>query len=305
MALVSTFAFVLAMLALGRALAWRAVVGPDAAHTLNQVVLYACLPAAILRHAPKLSFEPALLGIVAIPWLLVLIGVLLVLGLAKWRGLGRAETAVLLLLCTLGNTSFLGFAVIPVLAGEAALPHAVLYDQLGSFLQLSSFGVITLAVYGGDARPSSAALVQRVVTFPPFLTLVAALTLVPAELPAVVDGLLARLEGALLPVAALAIGVQLRLRIPRERVGLLALGLVTKLVVMPALALALCLAFGLTGDMRAAAVFEAGMPGMITAAALLGSAKLAGDLAAALVGYGIVVAMLTLPLWKWLLALVG
>ena len=57
--------FVLAMLALGRGLAWRAVVGPDAAHTLNQVVLYACLPAAIMRHAPKLSFEPALLGIVA------------------------------------------------------------------------------------------------------------------------------------------------------------------------------------------------------------------------------------------------
>jgi hypothetical protein len=44
---------------------------------------------------------------------------------------------------------------------------------------------------------------------------------------------------------------------------------------------------------------------MITAAALLGSARLAGDLAAALVGYGIVVSMLTLPLWKWVLAAVG
>lgn len=305
MALVSTFAFVLAMLALGRVLAWRGIVGPDAANTLNQVVLWACLPAAILRHAPKLSFAPALLGIVAIPWLVVALVGGLVLALAKWRGLGRAETAVLLLLCTLGNTSFLGFSIIPTLAGEAALPHAVLYDQFGSFLQLSSFGVVTIAIYGGDQRPSAAAILKRVLAFPPFLTLVAALTVVPAELPSVVDALLARLEGALLPVAALAIGVQLQLAIPRERLGLFAFGLVTKLLLAPALALALCFALGLSGDMRAAAVFEAGMPGMITAAALLGSAKLAGDLAASLVGYGIVAAMLTLPLWKWVLGLFG
>lgn len=305
MALAATFGFVLAMLALGRVLAWRGVVGPDASNTLNQVVLYACLPAAILRHAPKLVFEPALLGIVAIPWILVALGAALVVGLGKWRGLGRPETAVLLLLCTLGNTSFLGFSVIPTLAGEGALAHAVIYDQFGSFLQLATVGLITIAIYGGDRHPSAAAIAKKVFGFPPFLVLVAALTIVPAELPPIVDALLARLEGALLPVAALAIGVQIHLRVPRARLGLLAIGLLAKLVIAPAVALALCFAFGLVGDMRAAVVFEAAMPGMITAAALLGVAKLAEDLAAALVGYGIVAAMVTLPAWKWVLAAVG
>jgi predicted permease len=51
------------------------------------------------------------------------------------------------------------------------------------------------------------------------------------------------------------------------------------------------------------AVFETAMPPMITAAALAISHRLAPDFAAALVGYGTVVSLLTLPLWVWLLSL--
>jgi len=43
------------------------------------------------------------------------------------------------------------------------------------------------------------------------------------------------------------------------------------------------------------------MPSMITAGALAAAAGLAPELAAALVGYGIVLSLATLPLWLWLL----
>ena len=89
---------------------------------------------------------------------------------------------------------------------------------------------------------------------------------------------------------------------PHHHLGAFAYGLVAKLLLMPLLALGLCVLLGLDGAMRAAAVYETAMPPMITAGALLSLAGLAPELAAALVGFGIVLSMATLPFWHFVLA---
>ena len=71
MELGSTFSFVLALLALGRLLRWRGWVPESAPDALNAVVLYVCLPASVLLYAPQLSFRTELIGVVAVPWLLL------------------------------------------------------------------------------------------------------------------------------------------------------------------------------------------------------------------------------------------
>jgi len=73
--------------------------------------------------------------------------------------------------------------------------------------------------------------------------------------------------------------------------------------VMPALALPLSWWLGLRGLALQANVLESAMPTMITAAALAIAHGLAPRLAAALVGYGIVLSLLTLPAWRWVLSL--
>ena len=70
---------------------------------------------------------------------------------------------------------------------------------------------------------------------------------------------------------------------------------------LPALALMLVPLLGLRGLAADAVVLEAAMPPMITAAALAISHRLAPTLAAAMVGYGILLSLLTLPAWTWLL----
>jgi predicted permease len=105
------------------------------------------------------------------------------------------------------------------------------------------------------------------------------------------------LANVLLPIVVLALGMQLRFRLPRHYVLPLAIGLVAKLLLMPLLALALSEAFGLSAEMRLAAVYETAMPPMMTSGAMLALAGLAPDLAAALIGYGMVLSMITLPLW--------
>jgi len=295
------FALILAMLLLGMLLRRAGVFEESAADVLNRVVLYVCLPAAVLRYAPQLEFKLALLGVIAVPWLMLLATLVLVSLATRALRLRRDQHAVLLLTVALGNTSFLGYPLIRALLGDEALPYAVLYDQFGSFILLSTFGLFVLARYGGEAPPTARAMLLRILRFPPLLALVFGLTLMPAEPPSWIAGGLQRLTDALLPLVMLAMGITIRLRLARcERVPLL-VGLSLKLVLLPLLALTLAPLLGLEGLARQAAVLEAAMPPMITAAALAISHRLAPRLAAAMVGYGILLSMLTLPLWAWLL----
>lgn len=294
------FALILAMLALGYGFQRLRVLPDNAAQTLNLIVLYVCLPAAVLRYAPRLQLEPALIGVAALPWLLLVATLLLVTLLSRWLKFRDEERAVLLLTVALGNTSFLGYPLTRALIGEHALPYAVIYDQFGAFLMLSTFGLWVLARYGGDARPGARDMLLRVLKFPPIWALTIGFTVMPSEPPHWVAGALQRLSDALLPLAMLTIGLSVKLALPRDELKPLAAGLVLKLAVMPALALLLVPLLGLHGEMARTTVFESAMPSMVTAGALAISHNLAPRLAAAMVGYGLLLSLLTLPLWAQL-----
>lgn len=291
------FALVLAMLVLGYLFQRLRVLPDNAAQTLNLVVLYVCLPAAVLRYAPRLHLEPALLGVAAVPWLLLGATVLVVGALSRWLKFRRDEHAVLLLTVALGNTSFLGYPLTRALIGEHALPYAVVYDQFGAFLILSTFGLWVLARYGSDTRPSARDMALRIVKFPPLWALLIGFSVMPADPPSAIAGALQRLSDALLPLAMLTIGLSVKLALPRDELKPLACGLVLKLALMPALAWALLPLLGLHGEMARTTVLEAAMPSMVTAGALAIAQQLAPRLAAAMVGYGLLLSLLTLPLW--------
>lgn len=291
------FALVLAMLALGYLLQRLHALPDNAAQVLNLVVLYVCLPAAVLRYAPRLELEPALLGVVAVPWLLLIATVGLVGAASRWLKFRRDEHAVLLLTVALGNTSFLGYPLTRALIGEDALPYAVVYDQFGAFLIMSTFGLWVLARYSGDEAPAPRDMILRVLRFPPLWALVLGFTVMPVAPPDWIAGGLQRLSDALLPLAMLTIGLSVRLALPRNELRPLATGLMLKLAMMPALALLLVPLLGLHGDMARTTVLEAAMPSMVTAGALAIAHNLAPRLAAAMVGYGLLLSLVTLPLW--------
>ena len=291
------FALVLAMLVLGVLFQRLKVLPADAAQALTLVVLYVCLPAAVLRYAPRLELSVALLGVAAVPWVLLVATVLAVGVLARVLKLRRDQHGVLLLTVALGNTSFLGYPLTRALIGEDALPYAVVYDQFGAFLIMSTFGLWVLARYGGDAEPSPREMVRKVLLFPPLWALVVGLTVMPASPPSWIDGALLRLSEALLPLAMLTIGLSVQFALPRDELRPLAAGLVLKLALMPALALLLVPLLGMTGDMARTTVLEAAMPSMVTAGALAIAQGMAPRLAAAMVGYGLLLSLVTLPLW--------
>ncbi len=295
------FALILAMLGLGMLFARLRALPDNAAETLNKVVLYVCLPAAVLTYVPRLQLDASLLGLMATPWLLMLATWALVSLATRVFGFARDVHAVLLICVALANSSFIGYPMLRALLGDAALPYAVVYDQFGTFLLLSTFGLLVLARYSGDRPPTAVQVLGRIGRFPPLWALLFALLLMPAQPPSWIGTALKQLADAMLPLVMLAVGLSIQLRLRREELRPLAVGLLLKLLVLPALALPLSWALGMQGLMLKANVLESAMPTMITAAALAISHRLAPRLAAALVGYGIVLSLVTLPAWMWVL----
>lgn len=289
---------VLSLLSLGYLARRLARFPDDAADTLNRFVIDLCVPATLLRLLPTLHFELELATLVVLPWVLALIAYGIARLASRLLRLDRASEAVLFLCMALGNTSFLGYPLCSALLGEGALPLAAVYDQLGSFLLLSSVAPIVLARASGKERPSLRETVRRVVAFPPFIALLIAL--VPLPRPAFLDGVLAQISAALVPVALFAVGLRLRITPPRERHAF-ALGLAVKLVLLPLLAWGLCTLVTPPRAVLEVAVLESAMPAMITAGAMAMAAGVAPELSAALVGWGVVASLVTVPVWAALL----
>jgi predicted permease len=291
--MLSATLLVAVMLAAGVVLARTGVFSDASADVINRFVVYVSLPSLVLHVVPKLQWRPELALLVLVPWLTLVIGALVILGLARACKWPRPVVGALLLCAPLGNTSFLGLPLIAALRGPEAVHYAVIYDQLGSFLALSTYGLFVLATFSGDTRPTAAAMAKRVVLFPPFIALVIALS--PLTFPAALDPVLARIGDTLSPLAMFAVGLRLQMRPPPQRAAL-AFGLGVKMLLVPACALVIVRALGASDLPADVAVLEAAMPPMLSAAALASMAGLAPELCAALAGYGIALSFALIPL---------
>lgn len=279
----------------------RGVFPEGGAEALNLFVLWICLPALVLARVPGLELRSELLALVLVPWAVALAIAACVVLLGRALAWPRGVVGCLLLMATLGNTSFLGFPLVTALLGAEQVGLAAVYDQFGTFLLVSTWGLFVLAAYGGQERPGAAAIARRIAGFPPFLALLLALAL-GSPLPPAAQAVAEHLAAPLLPLVAFALGLKLRLRLPPGRWTPLLAGLGLKLALMPVLAWALLRVLPVTPEVLAVGVLEAAMPPMFTAAALAMAARLEPELAAAMVGYGLAAGLATVLLWSRLLA---
>lgn len=274
----------------------------DTPAVLNAFVLYIALPALILQKIPALNFSTALLIPAVVPWILLLIVVATVLLLSRLFGWSRDITAALLIVLPLGNTSFLGFPMIEAFFGGDYLPYALIYDQVGSFVALATYSTILAAAYSPSAEKATFQSISlKIITFPPFLALMLALLLRNYSYPPLFQALIDNLAATLVPLIMVAVGFTLRFSLGGERLSPLLSGIAIKLVMMPFLVYAGCYALGLEGKAVTVSVFEAAMPPMISAGAIAIMAGLAPRMVANLVGFGLLLSFITLPLWYWLL----
>jgi len=288
-------------LAAGMALRWNGRLPESAPAAFNAYVINVALPALALVHLHRADLTFDLLASAAGAWLMLGTAALFFAFFARRAHLDPRTTGALILTGGLANTSFVGLPMIEAWIGRDGLPYGIVIDQLGSYLALSTFGLMVAARYSGQPLHWSE-MARRIVTFPPLVALVIALVLRPVTFPPVLDDALARLGATVAPIALLSVGCQLRLGALRTHLNAVALGLGYKLVLGPlVIALALVLLFQLdaptTSLARTVIVFEAAMGPMIGAAVVANHFKLNNEVTSLMVGLGVPLSLIGAPLW--------
>jgi hypothetical protein len=293
----------LACFALGIVLRASGRLPAAAPATINGFVVNLSLPALTILTVHGLTLQPQLALAALMPWLLFGCGAVFFWLVGRALGLARGTVGALLLTGALANTSFVGLPMIETWYGRDYMGVGIVIDQLGSYLVLSTLGIVVASLCQGAGKTVSAgAVLRKIFSFTPFLALLAAFALRALEFAPWFENLLRRLADTLVPLALVSVGFQLRLSELRGRVGLLALGLGFKLVLGPLLMLGILVGLlGQGGPVIRVTVFEAAMGSMIGAAIVAMDHDLDPSLVTLMVGLGIPLSFATLPAWWWVL----
>lgn len=268
---------------------------------LNWWVLNISLPALVLAMIPRVHFDRQTWFPVAAMWVTFFGAWLLFALLGRALRWPRRRIGALVLVCGLGNTSFMGYPLIEALHGKPGLALAVVADQLGCFPLLAAAGIVVASLYAGR-QPGVAQVVRRIATFPAFLALLVGIVVgALGGWPLLLDQVFLQLGQTLTPLALFSVGLQFKLHLERGQLGALAGGLGWKLLLAPLCCWLLGRAVGVQGLTLVVGVLQAAMAPMISAAILADQYELEPRLANTVLGAGIVLSLFSVPLANLLL----
>ncbi|KGO90200.1 AEC family transporter [Flavobacterium suncheonense] len=289
---------------LGFLLKRMAAFPPLSYKTLNQFVIYISLPAVALYYIPKLEISSRLLFPLGIAWLGFGLSFLFFTAFSKVFGWSKKLTGCLIIVAGLGNTSFVGFPVVEAVYGKKALETAVIVDQPGSFVVVSTVAILIASLYSRSTENSTTTVFKKILLFPPFIAFIVAvlLNVMQLDFPEMLQSVFQRLGTTVTPIALVAVGMQLEFDWKSKHWKFLTLGLFFKLLITPAFFYLLyVMILNGKGQEVQVSVLEAAMAPMITGAIVAVNYGLKPKLANMMIGFGIPMSFLTLVFWWWVL----
>jgi len=263
---VSSVAIILLLTGTGYFCAAKGWLKAETKAFISKFLMTVAIPAMIIYSSGEnLSLEllrqsgPFLL----IPFLTYTSNFILSFIIGKLLHLPRKRIGVFMLMCSLSNALFIGYAMCQELFGEACTPYVMLFWLVSScYLQL--FGIPLIRWCGGEEMGFSAKTVVKFLKTPAILAIIVGITLVLLEiqLPSLVISYCRYLNGTVTPLALLLTGYLIYeiglkgLRLDRD----IAIVLLFRFLISPAICVALCAAFGVTGFPRSVLLVQSAMP---------------------------------------------
>ena len=121
-------------------------------------------------------------------------------------------------------------------SNELLFPIAILVDQPGSFVVLSTVGVLVATLYS-SGNPNGFQITKKILLFPPFITFLIAcvMNVIQVDFHEYAQFLFQKMGNGVTPLALLSVGLQLRFEPKSQHWKFLGLGLLYKFVLTPAL----------------------------------------------------------------------
>ncbi|MGQ7946779.1 AEC family transporter [Flavobacterium sp. WC2509] len=266
---------------------------------LNYIVIYFCLPSLALFYIPKIELDTKLLYPIAVTWISFTVSWLFFSLLGKKYGWSRKLTGCLIMTAGFSNTSFLGFPIIQALYGEEGMKMAILVDQPGTFVVLSTLGIFVATLYS-KASSNGVEIAKKILFFPPFIAFLFAcfMNLFRFDFHQYIQIGLQKIGSVMTPLAMLSVGLQLHFDRRSKHFKFLGLGLVYKLILTPALIYLLyVVVLDQHSKMIQVSIMEAAMAPMISSSIIAASYGLKPRLSSMMIGFGIPLSFITLVFW--------
>jgi predicted permease len=202
-----------------------------------------------------------------------------------------------------GATRFHGFvaiAVIGPLYGDDGVTLAALALAIMVPL-LNVISVVVLSVYGhSDTRPQVIAVAKNIVTNPLIIACIVGLLFNWLGLPDILYETIGIIGAGGLGLALLAVGAGMNFGQAAQHKMLLTVGVLTRLIGMPAIVIAMSWLVGLDGTARTVAIIAGAVP--TAASAYVMARKMGGnaELMSSIVTFQVIVAFFTLPLFIYI-----
>ena len=273
---------------------------------LNKIVVYFCLPAITLYHIPKIKWSNELLFPIASGWICFILAFIFFHSLGRRFGWSNKLIGCLILTAGLSNSSFLGYPIIEALFGKKGLETAVLVDQPGTFVVVSTLGVFVAAFYS-KGSPNAISIIKKVLLFPPFLTFVVAclMNVSDYQFDVTIQSVLLKTGSLVTPLALLSVGLQLQFDRRSQHWKFLRLGLFFKLILSPLIIFVLYVfIFNQHSEAIKVTLIEVAMAPMITGAILASTYGLKPRLSSMMIGFGIPISFLTIAIWYLILSFI-
>lgn len=274
----------------------------NTAVVLNQYILFVALPAMALYYLPKIALSWDLLLPASVAWIAFGLSFLIFNFLGKIYNWSKKLTGCLIITAGLGNTSFVGIPVIQALYGDEGLNTLIIIDLPGTFVALSTVGVLVATLYSNQ-KGTGDSILRKMFTFPPLLAFFVGLILMilKIDFPTAISDTFKQLSATISPIALISVGYQLKFKSYSKHFKFLFLGLSFQLLILPLVILILFyFVLGRTDLATKVCIIEAAMAPMITGSILASTYGLKPELSNMMVGYGIPISFITLAGWYFL-----
>lgn len=271
---------------------------------LNTLIIYVALPALTLQYIPNIVISSDLIFPILMPWINVILSWFLFAFLGRKLGWGKALTGAVIIMAGFGNTSFVGIPIIQALYGKAGIETVIMVDQPGSFVALTTLGILIANIYSDKQKPSAVGILKNMLQFPPFIAFVLGVIInaIDVSMPAVINTLLETLGSLVVPLALISVGMQLKLDFKSIYWKYVWMGLSFKLVLFPTIIFLLYFVlFQQDGQIIEITLIEAAMAPMITAGIVASNYNLKPRYCSLMLSVGIFASFVTIPFWYWII----
>jgi hypothetical protein len=274
----------------------------DISKELTEFVIYFSLPALALSKIRVLEFNDVIFKVIIVSYIAMFTAFIISLVIGKMLRLSRKDLATFMIVSIFGNTSFVGFSYIESLYSMKEVVYALVYDQLGSFVALLTFGVGIIAWGGGKKEGFGKDVIKQIFLSPPLIAIVVAIYFHGSHFPPYTEAILDKLQATLIPLVTIIVGMKLELKSLvhyfRENV----IALFIKMFLVPFILLGVMHIFFDMSQIWAKVTFlEVAMPPMTMATVYAIKGGLNKTLAINSLALGIIVSFLSIVVWNSLI----